>query len=176
MGHTVSVAVRGSTPPFSIAHLCSPRNCSQHILGTADWRHRFVSKTMRRGLLHSSAFFIIVPLTTPKHTQTSVLHDVSLMTLNHCIECFVNRSHLNSTSISFYQCSPSWTCDSISNSAAESPSRKRRSTNRSCAFQSTAQRLQIRTAPQPHGQRPSEGKSTFKHRDHAQKVPKPMSS
>ena len=43
---------------------------------------------MRRGLLHSSAFFIIVPLTTPKHTQTSVLHDVSLMTLNHCIECF----------------------------------------------------------------------------------------
>lgn len=100
---------------------------------------------------------------------------------------FRNRSHLNSTSISFYQCSPSWTCDSISNSAAESPSRKRRSTNRSCAFQSTAQRLQIRTAPQPHGQRPSEGKSTFKHRDHVQKVPifesdtvwhptKPMSS
>ena len=61
---------------------------AKELLPAHPWNRLAAQVCVQNNEKRSSAFFIIVPLTTPKHTQTSLLHDVSLMTLNHCIECF----------------------------------------------------------------------------------------
>ena len=119
-----------------------PKNNEKRIW---EIMRRLVQKMAKRGLLHSSAS---CPSPNP-----NIWHFTYDIVLN------VSSAGLIWIPLPFlivYQCLPSGTCDSIWKSAAESPSRKRRSTNRSCAFQSTAQTLQIRTAPQPHRQRPRE--------------------